>query len=106
MSFRTTSTAMSPKRRLVRSVLPLRLDDEENPLHLSFVSENPVQRPLDHLFSWLDAAPCVESRFTDSLIDFEREIQRGTGLGDAGGSWMSPVFQIVVQCSQCRLAPH
>src|SRR6267142_2037012 len=106
MSFRTTSTAISPSRRLVRSVLPLRFDNKENPLNLGLVLEDAVQRTLDHLLACLNASPSIESRFSHGLVDFEGQIQRGTRLGYARASCPSPILQIVVQCPKRRPIPQ
>src|SRR6266516_1563856 len=100
MSFNTTSTAMSPRRRLVNSVFPLRFDDEKDPLYLSFVMQHSEQRSLDHLLSGLNATPRVEPRLAYSVVDLEGEIQRGLWLRNPRAS---SVLQIVVQGTDRRL---
>src|SRR2546422_884583 len=100
MSFRTTSTAMSPRRRLVKSVFPLRFDDEKDPLYLSFIMQHSEQRSLDHLLSGLNAAPRVEARLADRVVDLEGEIQHGLWLRNPRSC---SVLQIVVQGTNCGL---
>src|SRR6266496_2527577 len=100
MSFRTTSTAMSPRRRLVNSVFLLRFDDEKDPLYLSFIMKHSEQRSFDHLLSGLNAAPRVEARLADRGVDLEGEIQHGLWLRNPRAS---SVLEIVVQGTDRRL---
>src|SRR6266581_2691766 len=103
MSFRITSTAMSPRWRLVNSVFPLRFHDEKDPLYFSFIMQHSEQRPLDHLLAGLNAAPGVEACLADRVVDLEGEIQHGLWLRNPRAT---TVLQIVVQGTDRGLVPQ
>src|SRR5712691_8393258 len=76
MSFRTTSTAMSPRWICETSVLTLRLDDQEDPLDLVHIVLQQWQKcRLDRVLLGLVPAKVVRLDLLHCRVDRESQIQ-------------------------------